>query len=275
MPLKNLPSNNKLLNQLQTRRGDIKRFAPIILGWGGFVILFILSLILYSSISEKRTEIKKAEELVELLEEKRETLARLESSSKTLELDEILIDTALPSEDFVPSLMGQVQKIATESGVHLKTLQFGGSSSRVAADESESAGTPTTFERVNLQTVGVASFSNLIRFLKSLETASRVVDVSEVRFTLGGEEDTSGSLSATVRLSSYYLGEDTPPAQVIDEMGEMGEMGEMAGEVDITRPLLLDLSSPEFVHLSDYLKTLRVYKLEAPTGQVGKPDPFR
>lgn len=262
MPLAKISLNDLNVLIAAWRRGALKPYYPSIIGGLGTVVFLIITLGLWGGISPRRDRVAQAESKLEILGEKYEFLIELQSARGILSEDAELLDIALPSEDAVPALMTQVQRIASESGVRLQALQFGGGGGRVEGEpEVEAVGQVGSGESlievgvVSLQAVAEGPFVNIRIFLYNLERAVRLISVEEVRFSTASAGGTSGRLVATLRLSSAYLSSKSP------------------GTVE--SPLQLSLSDPEFLTLMDFLKTLRVYEPQAPAGPTGKTDPFQ
>ncbi|MCX6789832.1 MAG: type 4a pilus biogenesis protein PilO [Candidatus Gribaldobacteria bacterium] len=97
---------------------------------------------------------------------------------------------ALPTEFFLPSLMGFFQTTAAESGLLLRDFNYNEMGSATTQTESVSTSTSTIASFIkttafNLTLNGnIASFEN---FLKNLETSSRILDVGRINFQASSE----------------------------------------------------------------------------------------
>lgn len=213
--------------------------------------LFFVLILLVPSISlipSLRAQIKSKNEELKQLRERSGHLNALLSNQSTLKVNLKLVDVAIPSKDDVPNLMTQIQRIATESGVVLKALQFGSGAlmtsgttgSRIAADKS--------IKRVVLQVLSDGPFGNIQSFLRNLENASRLLSVDSLSFE--SKKDV-GRITATMVLTSYY----------IDSVGQDSAS-------------VLDLSDEEIKSTLSKIKQLKVYESEATPSVVGKANPF-
>ena len=90
--------------------------------------------------------------------------------------------------------------------------------------------------------VVTGSYGALQTFLRNLENTSRVVNVTNFRFSPGQQKEEAAALSVTLGLEAFYLAE-----------AEAGAL---------ETPLTLDTGSKEYVDLIKKVKTLRVYQSE-------------
>jgi len=217
--------------------------AKVILGLGlslGLLLLVFLPTIsaLPGSISKRNEQ----EKILGLLEEKSKKINSLLSLSQTIKTDVTLVDKALPSKDEVPSLMTQIQAIATESGVTLKALQFGGISKMPEK----------IYKKIILQAVLEGGYANILKDLVNLEKTSRIINVESVSFDSRKGE---GVLSVSLGLASFFL--------------ESGE-----SEFDPLAPINLNLSDKGVTQIIDFIKTLKIYEPQVSSIEVGRGNPF-
>ena len=213
--------------------------------------LFFILVLLFpslSSIPTLRTKLSAKNEELKQLKAKSSRLNSLISNQSTLKANLKLVDMAVPSKDNVPNLMTQIQRIASDSGVTLKALQFGTSSLNTSAGESNRVLADKNIKRVLLQAIAEGAFSNLQSFLRNLEEASRLISVDNVTF----ENKKSGSsVASTLGLTSYYV--DNVP----------------------TDPSFsLDLGSEDLKTTLVKLKSMKIYETETTFSGVGKANPF-
>lgn len=204
--------------------------AAVALALGVFQVLSIPSL---------RQEIAIAEEDLAVLRQKNEHLSEILSQTRTVESNLEVLQTALPVNDEVPALIMQLEKIAKQSGMSVQHLGFGQSGG--STEESRSG-----VETISLTAVIDGSYPSLQTFFRNLERASRVIHVTNFRFSSaqkkGGEEGGGGGLSVTLGAEAFYL----------DEIKE----------VTINTPLTLDTTSKDYTELVRKVKALRVYRSE-------------
>ena len=211
-------------------------------------LFFVLVLLLpsFSLIPSLRSEIQvKADELKDL-KIKSSRLNSLIANQNTLKSNLKLVDIAIPSKDNVPTLMTQIQRISTDSGVTLKALQFGAASLNTPSVTSGKL--DKSIKRVFLQAIAEGPYSNLLSFLRNIETASRIITVDTVSFEANKEDS---SVSSNLGLMAYYV--EDPPADP---------------------SFSLDLGSEELKSVLVKVKTLKVYESEVTFSGVGKANPF-
>ncbi|MDP2873898.1 MAG: type 4a pilus biogenesis protein PilO, partial [bacterium] len=156
---------------------------------------------------------------------------------------------ALATDPEVPTLVDQVQKIATDSAVAVKSLNFGGEKK----DKKAKEGTPTELA-VGISIEGV--YDNVLVYLRAVEQAARVLKINALRFTTvtGEGKSETGNITANVGLSSYYLPE--------------------TAKASLESPVPADFQSKKYQDLLTRLRTLQVYRAIIDTSGVGKSDPF-
>jgi len=199
-----------------------------------------LSVFQVLSIPTNQQKIKTLEDKLVVLRQKNESLSDILSEIKTIESNLEVVQKALPTTDEVPALIMQIEQIAKTSGLTIQHLGFG---------EGKGATTPkksATGEvaKVSLTTVATGSYASLQTFLKNLENASRVVNVTNFRFSPSseGEGEEARGLSITLGMEAFYL----------------------AGIESVTpeTPLNLDTTSRDYIDLIRRVKALRVYRPE-------------
>lgn len=202
-------------------------------------VVFGLTVFQFLSLPTKNQKIKTAENELVILRQKNETLSGILSEVKTLESNAEVARTALPVSDEVPALIMQLEQIAKQSGVAVQHLGFGeGVKPSSEAEEAESKG---GVKKVSVTAVVTGSYPALQTFLRNLENTSRVVNVTNFRFSPGQKEEEQG-LSITLGVEAFYL----------------AEVGSLAPET----PLTLDTTSKEYIELIRKVKALRVYRPE-------------
>ena len=190
------------------------------LGFGVFQFL---------SIPPQRQEIAAAQSQLLVLEQKNEKLSGVLSEAQILEDNLEMVRQALPTTDDVPALIMQLEEIAKQSGVAVVHLGFGEDK---AAEELANVA-----KGISLTSVVTGSYNALQTFFVNLEETSRVVNVTNFRFSPAQQEGAEGALSITLGLKAFYLDEIT--------------------EVSTEEPLNLDTGSKEYVELIKRVKQLR------------------
>jgi len=205
----------------------------------GLTIFQILSL------PSRRQKVEAAKNELVILRQRNGKLSELLSEIKTLESNAEVAKTALPVSDDVPALIMQLSQIAKDSGITVQHLGFEGKvvetpevrpSSEVG--EAKSGG---SIKKIAVTMVVTGSYPALQTFLQNLESASRIVNVTNFRFSPGQKGEEAG-LSITLGVEAFYLAEveSVPPGA----------------------PLTLDTASKDYIELIKKIKALKVYKSE-------------
>lgn len=217
----------------------------------GIVFLGGLGLPSLQRLPEAQKRLKAEQQKLAGLKVKNVKLAELLSRQDVLKADLSVVDMAIPDKESVPELLAQIEKIASESGVSVRSLHFG---LRAASPATTKGAVPEKgFGRVYLQSEAEGPYANLQTFLGALEKAVRIVDVESLRFNQEVVRETT-RLRATLGLVSFF---------VEKEKGLTGES-----------PVTLDLGDTKLLKVMDILKTMRLYKVEVVSGGAGRLNPF-
>lgn len=147
------------------------------------IVSFLLTLVLgvvliYPRYQDLQFIQEKIEELKIELQSKEEYLSNLNEVSEELkkyETELSIIDSALPSDPFLPALFDFLQKASSQNGLILKAM------SPVSGLPSE--GLKET--RVNLKMTG--SYTSLKGFLSVVENSARIIELESLSFSSSGE----------------------------------------------------------------------------------------
>lgn len=210
------------------------------------VLILGLAVFQLLSLPSRSQKIKTAESELVILRQKNEKLSEILSEIKTLESNAQVVQTALPVSDDVPTLIMQLEQIAKQSGMVVQHLGFGegkGASAPRASEASREAEEKETagVKKIAVTMVVTGSYPSLQTFLQNLENTSRVVNVTNFRFSPGQKEEEAG-LSITLGVEAFYL----------------AGVESVAPET----PLTLDTTSREYIELIRKVKALRVYRSE-------------
>jgi Tfp pilus assembly protein PilO len=204
-----------------------------------------LAIFQLTSLPAKRQEVAAAEDDLVLVRQRSEKLAGILSEAKTIATNVEVAQQALPTEDAVPALITQLEQMAKESGVGVQHLGFGEgkvAGSPVAEEGTETVSAPSEMRTISLTAVVDGSYGALQTFFRNLENVSRVVNVTNFRFSPVQKKEEETSLSITLGLEAFYL----PKAE-----GAAAEA-----------PLTLDTGSKEYIELIKKVKELRVCRPE-------------
>lgn len=200
---------------------------------GATAVLFFA--VIYPSIKkipQLQTDINNKTTTRNLLKDKITKLHRYSDFKAVLEENSGLVNRVMPVEENVPGLLDQVNQIANETGLDLNKLSY--SITDIAAREEQTSGYSTII--VSLGAEG--SYNQMVSFMKSIEGASRMVNISNYRFSSNGKDE--GKLSFTFILSAPYL--DVKSNAVVDD------------------PLTLDITSNDFITFVNKIKGLRYFE---------------
>lgn len=186
------------------------------------------------SIPEKRQSTRAAESGLLALQQKNEDLSEVLSEAKTIEDNLAVVRQALPMAEDVPVLLMQLEQVAKQSGVSVQHLGFGEGKALTTAAAEEG--------KVALTAVVTGSYGSLEAFFRNLEGASRVVNVTNFRFSPSQSKEGEAAISVTLGVEAFYLAEvESVPADA---------------------PLTLDINSKDYIDLIREVKALRVYGAE-------------
>jgi len=183
----------------------------------------------FLSIPSRRQEIAVAQSQLLVLKQKNEKLSGVLSEVQILEDNLEMVRQALPTTDDVPALIMQLEEIAKQSGVAVVHLGFG--------EDKVTEASINIAKGIALTSVVTGSYDALRTFFVNLEETSRVINVTNFRFSPAQQEEAGGALSITLGLKAFYLDEIT--------------------EISMEEPLNLDTDSREYVELIKRVKQLR------------------
>lgn len=210
------------------------------LAFAGGAALLGLVAFQFLSIPSKRQQVAVAENDFVVARRESEKLSEILSEVKMVEGNLEVVQQALPVEDAVPSLITQLEKVAKQSGVGVQHLGFGEGKSAAKEGEEETESSEGV-KTISLTAVVDGSYGALQTFFRNLETTSRVVNVTNFRFSPAQREE-EVSLSITLGLEAFYLAS--------------------AKGFSAEAPLTLDTGSKEYIDLIRKVKALRVYHSE-------------
>lgn len=217
----------------------------------GIFSLGLLGLPSLQRLPEAQKRLKAERQKLTQLKVKNVKLTELLSRQDVLKSNLSLVDAAVTDKEDVPELLAQIEKIASESGVLVRSLHFG---LRAASPgTAKGAVSEKGFGRVYLQSEAEGPYANLQAFLAALEKAIRIVDVEALRFNQEVVRETT-RLRATLGLVSFFVGKEK--------------------EFYREHPVTLDLGDPKLMNVMEILKTMRIYKVEVVSGETGRLNPF-
>jgi len=168
------------------------------------LILVGVIVLLAPKIKANYDSIGEEEKLVLHLRTKAGALDNFASQINLVKQDDTVLRNVLPDKIDVPSFMGRVTKVATDSAVLMDSFQLvsgGGKSSNKASRSSKAV-------RFSLTVSG--SYPEIVAYITNLENFASIVDFETLEISgaaSSGEVDQppSGLLEASFALAAYYL----------------------------------------------------------------------
>lgn len=186
----------------------------------------------YQSIPALSAELDENKRLEKTLQNKLNNLNRLLEFKGVVEENSDLVSRVLVSEELVPGLLTQIDKITRESGMSISNLNYGLGSSKKAD------GSDVEFNTVTVNLGATGSFAQLKSFMENVENAARIITVDNFRYA-NNKRDEGNMLSVNFVLISPYLYVESDA--VTDE------------------PVDLDISDQDFQTLINKIKGLKYY----------------
>lgn len=203
----------------------------------GALFLFVI----YPSVKgdpELKRELATQTQLRDVLKDKQDKINRLVDFKSVLEENSALVNRIMPDEGRVPALLDQIDTISRESGLSLTRLSY---SLGDTAGVDSTSGAPA-YSSVIVSVAADGNFTQMLLFLRNLESAARILNVFNFRYseTTGTSSPGSGILGFTFSVSAPYM--------------------KVSSEAVTDEPLSLDLTKPEFTSFVNKIKALRYYE---------------
>lgn len=149
----------------------------------------------YQVISDKKNELQETKDLIAKMKE-------LDEKYKQLEADGYIkkIDFALPEEEDLPSLIVNLEALASQNGMILEEADFGSQVSSMPKIGTATAPQPYNIFQMRLSLAG--SYLAFKNFLKALEENLRLMDVKSV--SLSPKEEIENYFKFDVAVETYY-----------------------------------------------------------------------
>ena len=231
-----------MINTAKLKNVAVNFIIPIIC-MGVSLVLFVV--IIYPSFRNVPALQQKLRDTVTLrdqLKEKQAKLGRFIDFKDILEENSNLVDRVMPAEQNVPGLLDQLSQIASEVGLDVTKLSYSLSDIDIR-DETAPA------YNVVLVSLGAdANYQQMVSFMKAVENASRLVNISNFRFNSISLNDAE-TLSITFVLSAPYM--KVQSSAVTDE------------------PIPLDITSGDFASFINKVKTLRYFEKSGDSTNIG------
>ncbi len=178
-----------------------KSYLNIILTLILLIILIPLIFLAVNHILKLNKEIADGRLVEQKLIDKIGNLNQAQSNYDTVKDRLKIIDTALPTGSHPEDHLRQLESIARSNKVKLAGIQFTSIPLSIPGD-----GADLTIKQVNYEATVEGTYPNLQKFLADLESLVRTADLSSVAIT-----SKESLVSATIKATTYYLGESLEP----------------------------------------------------------------
>ena len=187
------------VNMMMFKEAIINYIVPIVCLASSILIGVLVLMPSYNSIPQLSADLDEKTMLEITLRNKLNNMNRLLDFKGIVEENSELVNKVLVSEELVPGLLTQIDKLARQSGLGVNRLNYGlGSSSSGDGKNKAEYNTVT----VNLGTTG--SFAQLKTFMESVENAARLVIVDNFRYSISNRDE-GNEIAVNFVLISPYL----------------------------------------------------------------------
>ncbi|MFC1756296.1 type 4a pilus biogenesis protein PilO [Patescibacteria group bacterium] len=220
------------MDMMMLKETIVNYIVPIVCLIASVLIGVFILMPSYKSIPNLSADLDQKTMLEINLRAKLNNMNRLLDFKGIVEENSDLVNKVLVSEELVPGLLTQIDKIARESGLDVNRLNYGlGSSSTTGA-------TKATYNTVTINLGVEGNFGQLKAFMENVENAARVVLVDNFRYSLSSIEGTEEVSVNFVLVSPYLFVESSA---VTDD------------------PVDLDIADEEFQTLINKIKGMKYY----------------
>jgi Tfp pilus assembly protein PilO len=171
----------------------------------GGIILSLVKIIFFvffairptlKTITQLIRQTKDQKKVAEEMEKKINSLAEAQRNYLAIESDLPVIEEAIPQKAEIALLTKEIEALAKEAGVDLKSLRF--NEIALSADQQ-----PKEKQEIKISFNVLGSYSNLKNFLRNLMSLRRVILVENFSFQTGKED--SSILSLTFSAEAWFL----------------------------------------------------------------------
>jgi len=163
----------------------IKKFIPALLILGFILIIFYLVSPTYNKVKNLRSLVKTKREVLQNQEKQQQLFQELKQSKELEKLDQIL-----PDNPEIPELMIQLETMASQNNLILKSINFTESQNEITS-----------------QIALAGSYNALKNYLKALENNLRLMDIVNLNFQ-APKENSFYNFNLTIK-SYYGSGQET------------------------------------------------------------------
>ena len=231
-PTEKKNKKNVNMDMMMLKETVVNYIVPIVCLAASVLIGVFILMPSYKSIPNLSADLDQKTMLEINLSTKLNNMNRLLDFKGIVEENSDLVNKVLVSEELVPGLLTQIDKIARESGLVVNRLNYGlGSSSTTGAAKA-------TYNTVTINLGVEGNFGQLKSFMENVENAARVVLVDNFRYSLNIQEGTQEVSVNFVLVSPYLFVESSA---VTDD------------------PVDLDIADEEFQTLINKIKGMKYY----------------
>src|SRR4030066_1554751 len=229
-------TNSKInINLSGFRNAVINYLVPLVCMVITVVVGFFVLRPSYKALPGLKSDLDTKRTLESNLNKKLGILNKLVDFKSVVDENSNLVNKILVSEEMVPALLTQADKIATESGLQVTKLSYTlASVGSASGDEKDTS----SYKIVEISMGVGGGFEQFKTFLLNLESASRMINVNTLRYTYDTGDNTTEYAITLVLHSPYLYVESTA---VTDD------------------PVDLDITSTDFINLINKIKSFRYY----------------
>ena len=194
----------------------------------------------FKSLTPLNDSINSNKEMKTQLEGKMSKLKKLVDLKQVVKENSDLVDKVLVSESSAPMFLDEINQISQGAGFKVERLASSRPANEppVAAKDNKDA---KPYEVITASLSLDGTYDQLILFLRNIESASRVLDMNEFRYSAKAK-DVSGASGALV------------------DMSIVGPYLYVTSSAQTDEPITFDISSQEFVSLINKIKGLKYYE---------------
>ncbi len=171
-------------------------------------LVFLVALPQFYQISQIRAEKDVLQDEIDELKQRIAVLSEYGAQKNLIRDYEELLLRALPEEKLVPQYMTQIEQMAQEAGLAAESVSFGAGTtvSKAPSQNAEASVTPPGAQELVVNATFTGPLSNSLKFLKTVESASRLVFARSIRTTYKeGSQEVAGSYTHTYGLVTYFM----------------------------------------------------------------------
>ena len=169
-----------------------------------------------NSLKKKQEEINRNERLLAQIKRDVETWPKTKTEENLKKAEEKLQEllAKIPEEEDIPGILEHIQKYGA-TAAHLNIVGITNITGKATKQKPHEDKEESTYDKVTYKLTADGSFLDVIRFLRGLEAAERLIVIEDLNIKRGSDEKKS-SVHAEVTLGLFY----SKPELVISEKGE-------------------------------------------------------